>query len=88
MKCGFRKPSLRKRIAARTSFKRIVRRSLGLKAPKRWSWLTNPKKAAYNRIYNRKTFGFGRGCLVVALIAVGRALLLGTLLTVAVVSLR
>lgn len=57
MKWGFRKPSLRKRIAARTSFKRYVRHSLGFKAPRGWGWLTNPKKAAYNRVYYRTTFG-------------------------------
>jgi hypothetical protein len=53
MKFGIRKPSLKKRIAARTSWKRFVRHSLGLKASRGWGWLTNPKKAAYNRVYNR-----------------------------------
>jgi hypothetical protein len=57
MKFGIRVPSLRKRIAARTSFKRVVRHSLGLKAPRGWGWVTNPKRAAYNRIYNRTTVG-------------------------------
>ena len=55
MKFGFRTPSLKKRIAARTSWKRIVRHSLGRKAPRGYGWLTNPKKAAYNRIYSRVT---------------------------------
>ena len=55
MKFGFRTPSLKKRIAARTSWKRIVRHSMGLKAPRGYGWLTNPKKAAYNRIYSRVT---------------------------------
>lgn len=53
MKFGIRKPSLKKMIAARTSVKRIIRHNLGLKAPRGWGWLTNPKKALYNRIYNR-----------------------------------
>ena len=57
---GFRVPSLTKRLSARTSLNRYVRNNLGLKAPRGWGWLTNPKKAAYNRIYNRTT----RGCLV------------------------
>jgi len=57
MKFGIRRPSLRKRIAARTSFKRYVRHSLGFKAPRGWGWLTNPRRAAYNRIYNRTTVG-------------------------------
>lgn len=58
---GFRVPSLRKRISARTSLKRYVRNSLGLKAPRGWGWVTNPHRALYNRIYYRTT----RGCLVV-----------------------
>lgn len=58
MKYGMRKPSLRKSIAARTSWKRYARHSLGLKAPRGWGWLTNPKKAAYNRVYRRTTFGW------------------------------
>ena len=58
---GFRAPSLRKRISARTSLKRYARNNLGLKAPRGWGWITNPRKAAYNRVYNRTT----RGCLVV-----------------------
>lgn len=58
---GFRVPSLRKRISARTSLKRYVRNNLGLKAPRGWGWITNPRKAVYNRVYNRTT----RGCLVV-----------------------
>lgn len=61
MKVGLRIPSLKKRIAARTSPARWVRHSLGLKAPRGWGWLTNPRKAAYNRIYNRTTFGL-KGC--------------------------
>ena len=60
MKFGFRIPSLTKRIAARTSLKRVVRHNLGFKAPKGFGWFTNPKKAAYNKIYNKTS----RGCLV------------------------
>jgi hypothetical protein len=56
MRFGLRRPSLKKRLSARTSPKRFVRHNLGLKAPRGWGWLTNPKKAAYNRIYNRTTF--------------------------------
>lgn len=62
MKFGIRTPSLNKRIAARTSWKRYVRNNLGLKAPRGWGWLTNPRKAAYNRVYNRTTVG----CAVMA----------------------
>jgi len=53
MKFGIRTPSLKRMISARTSPKRFIRQSLGLKVPKGYGWLTNPKKAAYNRVYNR-----------------------------------
>ena len=72
---GFRIPSLRKRLSARTSLRRYVRNNLGLKVPRGLGWLTNPRKAAYNRVYNRTT----RGCLVLlgvwfALVAAGIAM--------------
>lgn len=57
MKFGLRTPSLKKRIAARTSWKRVVRHNMGLKAPRGMGVLTNPKKALYNRVYNRTTVG-------------------------------
>jgi hypothetical protein len=60
LKIGFRIPNLNKRIAARTSVKRIIRHNLGVKAPRGWGWMTNPKRAAYNRVYNRTS----RGCMV------------------------
>src|ERR1044071_5868768 len=56
MKFGLRTPSLKKRIAARTSWKRYVRHSLGVKAPRGMGILTNPKRAVYNRVYNRTSF--------------------------------
>jgi hypothetical protein len=55
MKFGIRTPSLKRRIAARTSWKRYVRHSMGLKAPRGMGILTNPKKAVYNKIYNKTT---------------------------------
>ena len=61
VKIGFRIPSLKKRIRARTSWKRALRHRAGLKAPRGYGWFTNPKRAASNRAYNRTT----RGCLVV-----------------------
>jgi len=88
MKFGIRIPSLTKRIAARTSWKRIVRNQMGLKAPRGWGWLTNPRKAAYNRIYNRTTidlFQLGRsrksGCLVMLVLA-------GVMTTMVVAAMR
>lgn len=55
MKFGFRIPSITKRIAARTSVKRIVQNKLGLKAPRGYGWITNPHKFIYNKIYNKTT---------------------------------
>jgi hypothetical protein len=60
MKFGFRIPSLTKRIAARTSVKRVIRHNLGFKAPRGMGWITDPKKALYNKVYNKTS----RGCLV------------------------
>ena len=59
MKIRFRMPSLKKKIAARLSVKRYVRQSLGLKAPRGWGWITNPRRALYNRVYTRTTGGCG-----------------------------
>lgn len=57
MKIGFRKPSIKKMIGARTSWKRVVRHNMWLKAP-RWFWaITNPKKYFYNKAYSKFTFG-------------------------------
>ncbi len=61
MKFGFRIPSLTKRIAARTSIKRIIRHNLGFKAPKGLGIITDPEKAIYNKVYNKTS----KGCLVV-----------------------
>jgi hypothetical protein len=58
MKVGIRTPSPSKSFAARTSWKRRLRHQAGLKAPRGYGWLTDPKRAAYNRIYNRTTFSF------------------------------
>ena len=69
MKIGFRIPSLTKRLAARTSLKRIARHSLGLKAPRGFGWLTNPRKAAYNRIYNRTSVGCSIALLTASVVA-------------------
>jgi len=60
MKFEFRIPSLTKRIAARTSVKRIIRHNLGFKAPRGMGWITDPKKALYNKVYNKTS----RSCLV------------------------
>ncbi len=67
MRFGIRKPSLRKRIAARTSVKRYIRNNLGFKAPRGWGWLINPRRAAYNRVYNRTTKGCGTKMLLLVI---------------------
>lgn len=56
MKIGMRKPSLKKRIAARTSLKRQIVHRGGLKMPRGYGWVRNPKKYTYNKVYNRTTF--------------------------------
>jgi hypothetical protein len=61
MKFGIRTPSLKKRIAARTSPARAIRHRLGLKAPRGAGWITDPKKAAYNRVYSRTTIDATKG---------------------------
>ena len=43
-------------IAALLSPARFIRHNLGLKAPRGFGWVTDPKKALYNRIYSRLTF--------------------------------
>lgn len=52
-----RRPSLRGRVSARLSWKRVLRHSLGLKAPRGWGWVTNPRRALYNRVYHRTSVG-------------------------------
>ena len=53
MKIGLRKPSLKKSIAARTSIKRQVVHRAGLKMPRGYGWIRNPKKYVYNKAYNK-----------------------------------
>jgi hypothetical protein len=45
-KIGMRRPSVRRSIAARASPARSVRHRLGLKAPRGWGWLTDPRRSA------------------------------------------
>ena len=69
IKFGLRIPSLKKRIASRLSVKRYIRHNMGLKAPRGWGWITNPRRALYNRIYRRTTFGCcGSSVLVVIVV--------------------
>ncbi|NMC84325.1 MAG: hypothetical protein GYA58_03465 [Anaerolineaceae bacterium] len=73
MKFGIRKPSLKKRIAARTSVKRVIRHNLGLKAPRGLGVITSPKKALYNRAYHRST----KSCLGIVMIVIASSTVIG-----------
>ena len=60
MKVGIRKPSIKKSISARTTgkAKRAIKKALIPGYGKKGTGLIkNPKKAAYNKIYNKTTFG-------------------------------
>ena len=66
MKFGIRMPSLTKRFAAQTSLKRQLVHRAGLKMPRGYGWLRDPRKALYNRVYNRVTVDPLRGIGVIA----------------------
>lgn len=54
-----RKPSLKKSISARTTgrAKRTVKKAIMPGYGKKgMGWITNPKKAAYNKVYNKTSF--------------------------------
>lgn len=59
MKFGMRTPSLKKSLKARTTgkIKRQIKKALipGY-GKKGMGWIKNPKKAAYNKIYNKTSF--------------------------------
>ena len=58
MKVGIRKPSLKKSFKARTTSKakRAVKRAVIPGYGKKGTgWIKNPKKAAYNKVYNKTT---------------------------------
>lgn len=59
MKFGMRKSSIKKSIAAKTTgrAKRSVKKTIIPGYGKKGSgWIKNPKKAAYNKIYNKTSF--------------------------------
>ncbi|MDK7828299.1 hypothetical protein [Enterococcus faecalis] len=61
MKVGMRKPSIKKSISARTTgkakckLKKAVIPGYGQKGT---GFIKNPKKAMYNKVYNKTTFSF------------------------------
>ena len=61
MKFGMRKPSLKKMLKAKTTtkLKKSIKRSIIPGYGKKGiGWIKNPKKAMYNKIYNKTTFSF------------------------------
>jgi hypothetical protein len=56
MRFGIRKPSFKKSFSAKFSLKRKVKNSLKLRVPKGLGIFINPKKAVYNKIYNKPSF--------------------------------
>ena len=59
MKFGMRTPSIKKSIKARTTgkVKRAVKKAVIPGYGKKGSgWIKNPKKSAYNKVYNKTSF--------------------------------
>lgn len=59
MKFGMRKPSIKKSLKARTTGKAkraIKKATIPGYGKKGTGWIKNPKKAAYNKIYNKTSF--------------------------------
>ena len=59
MKFGMRKPSIKKSLKARTTGKAkraIKKTTIPGYGKKGTGWIKNPKKAAYNKIYNKTSF--------------------------------
>lgn len=61
MKFGMRKPSIKKSIRARTTgkMKRKIKKAIipGY-GKKGMGWIKDPKRAAYNKVYNKTTFSW------------------------------
>lgn len=60
MKIGLRKPSIKRSLKARTSgrVKRKVKSSVNpFYGKKGVGWVRNPKRAAYNKVYRKTSFG-------------------------------
>lgn len=61
MRVGFRKPSWKRSLSARTKgrFTRSVKRAVIPGYGRRGMGILHPKRAVYNRVYRRTTFGLG-----------------------------
>ncbi len=65
VKVGLRKPSIKKSVKARTTgkMKRKVKSSVNpMYEKKGMGWVNNPKKAAYNKVYNKTTKSVSNFC--------------------------
>lgn len=60
MKFGIRKPSPKKRLTDRLSVKKQLVNRGKLKMPKGYGFIRNPKKALYNKVYNKTSISPGR----------------------------
>lgn len=61
MKFGVRKPNMKKRVKARTTgkLKRKVKSSINpFYGKKGMGWVRDPKRALYNKVYNKTTIKF------------------------------
>ena len=59
MKIGLRTPSFKKSFKARTTGKlkrKIKKHTNPFYGKKGMGWIKNPKKAAYNKVYNKTSF--------------------------------
>lgn len=81
MKVGIRTPSIKKSVSARTTgkFNRVVKSSINpLYGKKGMGWVNDPKRAAYNKVYNKTTFSVVDNLeLIIIVITLGILLLLG-----------
>lgn len=61
MKYGMRTPSLKRSFSARTtgSAKRAIKKAIIPGYGRKGMGILHPKKAVYNRVYRRATFGLG-----------------------------
>lgn len=61
MKYGMRKPSLKKTLSARTKVRatRAVKKALIPGYGKKGMGILHPKRALYNKVYRKTTFGLG-----------------------------
>ncbi|WP_440894931.1 hypothetical protein ACS127_10165 [Amphibacillus sp. Q70] len=83
MKIGYRKPSPKKSFKARTTgrAKRAVKKSVVPGYGKKgMGWVKDPKKAAYNKVYNKTTRSVhnnnsGCGCLLFLITAITMSLI-------------